>query len=90
MSNVLTERDLVTHLREGIDDMHVLGAAAYLAGQPGLERQDSCGLAEREVKDLCRRLPPDVDDGRFELLLLQNLAQVKQRLIGGRCSCRRG
>ena len=90
MANVLTERDLVTHLREGIDEMHVLGAAAYLAGQPGLERQDSCGLVEREVEDLCRRQPTDVNDSRLEQVLLQNAAQVKQRLLGGRCSCRRG
>ena len=90
MSNVLAERELVTHLREGIDEMHVLGAAAYLAGQPGLERQDSCGIVEREVEDLCRRQPTDVNDSRLEQVLLQNAAQVKQRLLGGRCSCRRG
>ena len=90
MSNVLTERDLVTHLREGIDEMHVLGVAAYLAGQPGLERQDSCGIVEREVKYLCRRQPTDVNDSRLEHVLLQNAAQVKQWLVGGRRSCRRG
>ena len=90
MSNVLAERDLVTHLCEGRDEMHVLGVAAYLAGQPGLERQDSCGLVEREVKELCRRQPTDMDDSRLEQVLPQNLVEVKNRLLGGRCSCRRG